>query len=165
MSTALLEPAIARAKEAGVVFRPQPDAERLDKLAAFVKAKLPEDFVAFYTRFDGAEDIAVADNTDLMSLEEILGACKLLRETWSEIDQVPNSEAGAGIAPVMWTDAWVPFASDGGGSYTCMDLAPDLAAGGRAGQVISYWNSEAEKKILSASFADWLATVEWTLDD
>jgi cell wall assembly regulator SMI1 len=165
MASELLDRAIARAVDARVVFRPQHKIERLEKLAAFAKAKLPDDFVAFYTQFDGAEGIGIADNCDLMSLEEILGACKLLCDVWSEIDQAPNPEADAGIAPVLWIDGWVPFASDGGGNYTCIDLAPDLVAGGHVGQVISYWNSDPEKKILSPSFADWLAAIEWTVDD
>jgi cell wall assembly regulator SMI1 len=163
MSPEIIETAIRRARNAGIELRPQSSPQGVAELAEAMRVKLPDDFVAFYTGYDGAQNPGVADNEDLLSLAEIWENWELLRGVWSELDQdSANREADPQVEPVMWSPAWVPFTHDGGGNYLCLDLAPNTAGGGQIGQVIRYWNSEPPRTRVAASFSDWLRSVAWT---
>lgn len=143
-----LEVAIARGVEAGVRFRPPASTAALAELERELGLVLPDDLRAFYALHDGAEGIGIAAYDDLLSVAEATAAWSLLRDVWSEI----------GAEPGMWSNAWLPITSDGGGSYNCVDLA---AAGSRP--VIRYEHADPVRTRVADSFATWLATVDWTI--
>jgi cell wall assembly regulator SMI1 len=162
VSSDVLKSAIARATRAGIVLRPPASGDALAKLEQLTKLRLPEDFRAFYSAHDGADGIGVANQEDLLSVSEIETSWQLLHDIWSPHKQDRGREVDAGMAQVLWHAAWIPFTHDGGGSYLCVDLAPDESAGGRVGQVIQLWHSDPSRQLVTKSFAHWLADVEWT---
>lgn len=143
-----LEVAIARGVQAGAQFRPPAPAEEVAALERQLGRKLPDDLHEFYELHDGADGIGVVDNEDLLSIAEAGNAWSLLRDVWRELDPQPG----------LWSDAWLPVTSDGGGSYLCVDLDA-----GRLGCVIRYWHADPDRPRVADSFTNWLATVEWTV--
>ncbi|MBA2539289.1 MAG: SMI1/KNR4 family protein, partial [Deltaproteobacteria bacterium] len=104
----------------------------------------------FYAAHDGADGVAVADGEDLLSIDEIGRSWTGLRAVWSEIgDRQPG----------LWSAAWLPITHDGSGSYLCADLAADGVP------VLRYWLGEPARPRIASSFADWLAQVEWTVEE
>lgn len=78
--------------------------------------------------------------------------------TWNNLledgdfdDRVARSTAG--IQPVWWDPAWIPFATNGGGDYLCIDLHP--AIGGTFGQVIEVLHDAPDRCLLAQTFGDW----------
>ena len=66
-----------------------------------------------------------------------------------------DPESGPGVAKDWWNENWVPFASNGGGDLLCFDFAP--AKGGRKCQVVKFLHDAPERRVISPSFATWLA--------
>jgi cell wall assembly regulator SMI1 len=60
-----------------------------------------------------------------------------------------------GVRCEWWHPGWLPVASNGGGDYLCVDLAP--AEGGVAGQVVHFSHESGERPRLASSFAELLA--------
>lgn len=58
-----------------------------------------------------------------------------------------------GIQSVWWSKSWIPFASNGGGDFLCLDMAPS-STGGR-GQVIEIFHDVAIRSLVAPSFKNW----------
>lgn len=144
-----LEAAIARGSRSGVEFRAPASLAAIAELERELGHALPADLRAFYALHDGATKIVVAAYQDLMSIAEARSEWTGLRRVWSELAAQPG----------LWSDTWFPITSDGGGGYVCIELAGD-----RAGTVIRYLHGDPARPRIAASFTQWLATVEWTLD-
>jgi cell wall assembly regulator SMI1 len=157
-----LDRAIARGKQAGIVFRPPASIATVADLARTIRVELPEEFAAFYARHDGAKGMGVAGNEDFLSIAEIGDRWQLLCEVWREIEPAParSRSTDAGIRDTGWCERWIPFTDSPSGDHLCLDLSPDT--GGTVGQVIRYWNGNPTRKLVASSFVDWLANVEWT---
>jgi len=54
----------------------------------------------------------------------------------------------------LWNRNWIPFASNGGGDFYCIDLAPTET--GVKGQIITMKHETGQHKRLAASLRDWL---------
>jgi cell wall assembly regulator SMI1 len=74
-----------------------------------------------------------------------------------------KSQASAEVSRDWWSPGWIPFASDGGGDFLCLDMAP--AAKGTVGQVISFRHDSGERRRLAVSFGDWLNALCSELQD
>jgi len=162
VTSSTIDLGLARAAKAGVVFRGPALPEGLLALEQIGGAPLPDDFVAFYARHDGAEGVGIAAYEDLLAVDEIAKSWRLLREVWSEIEHSPGGGMPGGIAPALWSPAWLPFTHDGGGSHLCIDVASDRGPKGRRGRVIRYWNGDPDRQVVAPSFAAWLSAVQWT---
>lgn len=57
------------------------------------------------------------------------------------------------IQPVWWSRSWIPFASNGGGDFLCLDMAP--ASSGRLGQVIKIFHDFPNRTLLAPDFDSW----------
>lgn len=57
------------------------------------------------------------------------------------------------IQPVWWSRSWIPFASNGGGDFLCLDMAP--ASSGRPGQVIEIFHDFPSRKLVATDFSCW----------
>jgi len=130
--------------------------------AAEMGIAFPAPLVEFYQRLDGAESGSVfpsPDEFDMafcpMPLQEVLvhwAGQKQLVEIGQFNDLTPRSAAG--IRDVWWDTGWIPFATNGGGDYLCVDTAPTTA--GQVGQVISHSHETGEHKRLSVSLGDYV---------
>ena len=90
-----------------------------------------------------------------MPLAEVVQDWKMMAElldggNFSDKEAKPDK----GIRKAWWSKGWVPFASDGGGNYYCIDLEP--AKGGVSGQVIVFKHDSGDRLLLSPSLAKWL---------
>ena len=64
-----------------------------------------------------------------------------------------KAKPGEGIQPVWWSRSWIPFASNGGGDFLCLDMAP--ASAGRPGQVIEVFHDFPGRKLVAPDFDSW----------
>jgi cell wall assembly regulator SMI1 len=143
-----LDAAIARGAREGVQFRGPASPAEIAELERRLEHRLPEDLHAFYSRHDGAIGIGVVSHEDLLSVANAKDEWANLCEVWRELDPQPG----------LWSDAWLPITSDGGGSFLCIDLADNTGA------VIRYLHADPNRPRIAKSFSKWLATVEWTVD-
>ncbi len=90
-----------------------------------------------------------------LALEQIIQVWdmqKELVEIGDFADLKPRSAEG--VANDWWNLRWIPFASNGGGDFYCIDMAP--TDGGTQGQVITHSHESGEHKILATSLAVYL---------
>lgn len=72
-----------------------------------------------------------------------------------------------------WHETWVPFLTNGAGSYLCWDPKGSFKKlGGVPGQILEFWNKDRDRNIWAPSFEGWLeAFVDsfdaglWTYDE
>jgi cell wall assembly regulator SMI1 len=131
----------------------------------------PDQLVELYTRLDGASSGAVfpsPDGYDMafipMPLDEVLvnwSGQKQLVEVGQFDDCIPQSAPE--IRSVWWDPGWIPFATNGGGDFLCVDNVPTAA--GQVGQVISHSHETGEHKLLSRSLADYLLDLANKLEE
>ena len=156
------------------------DPEMHGSLAKAAKAKdfsrletetgmtLPDEFKDCYKVHNGqgeeAEECLVPPldeyepGYELMSLEGCLDAWQMLKELLDD-GEFANNKANpeTGVEAQWWHPAWLPFATDGGGDYVCLDLAPTKQ--GKVGQVILFGHDSEHRPRLGPTFAEWFADV------
>ena len=133
---------------------------QLEKLQSRLGVKLPQQFITSYSIHDGQKQ-------DCDFIPDGYGTFYLLRardipkewKMWNQLldaGEFEQSEAtpDEGVAADWWNRRWIPFASNGGGDYLCIDLAP--AKGGKVGQVIKMRHDDSDRTLLAPSFAAWL---------
>jgi cell wall assembly regulator SMI1 len=132
-----------------------------------VGAKLPADFKMAYKIHDGQKFAEGNLVPPLEGNEEsyfLLSLKHLLEEwqTWKGLldagefkDQASGPDKG--IRSQWWHPGWIPFASNGGGDFLCIDLAPTEE--GVSGQVITMSHESAKRELLAGCFAEWLAAL------
>ena len=150
---------------------PAADRDMISATAAQLGIAFPDQLVEFYQRLDGANSGSVfpsPDDYDMafipMPLDEVLvnwSGQKQLVEVGQFDDCTPRSAAE--IRSVWWDPGWIPFATNGGGDFLCVDSVPTAA--GQIGQVISHSHETGEHRFLSRSLADYLQDLAKKLED
>ena len=74
-----------------------------------------------------------------------------------------KQKSAPGIRKEWWNIHWIPFASNGGGDYFCVDMSP--GENGTKGQVISTNHESGNHKLLAPSFREWLFALANGLED
>jgi cell wall assembly regulator SMI1 len=90
-----------------------------------------------------------------LALEQIVqewNMQKELLEMGDFADLEPQSSEG--IFNDWWNVGWIPFASNGGGDYYCVDMAPTDV--GTTGQIISHFHESGEHQVLAPSLGEYL---------
>ncbi len=151
------------------VFAPA-TSDAIAAAAARMGIAFPDQLVEFYQRLNGAESGTVLPSPDddpmaytPMPLPDVIAdwtGWKELVEVGQFNDCTPRSAAE--IQNVWWSTGWIPFATNGGGDFLCVDTAPTAA--GRPGQVISHSHETGEHRRLSPSLADYLHDLADALD-
>jgi cell wall assembly regulator SMI1 len=94
-------------------------------------------------------------NWRLLKLEQIAREWTLQEQLSADaVFEDDECEHKDPIQPVWWNAQWIPIGSNSSGDFICLDLNP--APGGNVGQVISYWHTDPDRKVLANSFRDWL---------
>lgn len=90
-----------------------------------------------------------------MPLSEVLAEWTSQKEL-VEMGQFDDCEpvSDQGIANVWWDRGWIPFASNGGGDFFCIDTAPTES--GVAGQVTSHSHESGRHYLLAMSLESYL---------
>lgn len=136
--------------------QPPADSVELQELTQRLGFALPQDFMSCLGVHNGQAGHAeyLFDRHAFLSIRHILMRWK----TWNDLledgdfdDRV--ARATAGVQPVWWDPAWIPFAANGGGDYLCIDLRP--ASGGTPGQVIEVLHDAPDRRLMAPTFADW----------
>jgi cell wall assembly regulator SMI1 len=134
-----------------------------------IGAELPADLRATLLRHDGQKDDADGlipeDFVEEWSGEFLLMPAAEIASDWAMWQKLTASgefadaetTPGKGVQPGWWNAGWVPFATDGGGDYLCVDSAP--AKGGVVGQVILMKHDGGGRPVLARSLAAFLLTV------
>lgn len=133
------------------------DERALGRLEETVGHRLPADFRALYGWKDGQPPNCFEsffENYMWMSSEAIVHACRELVRIRDD-DVFPHRD--------WWCDAWVPFLSNGGGDYLCLDFRGSF--GGTPCQVLEFWHDDDSRTIRHASFAKWIETVVVSLEE
>jgi cell wall assembly regulator SMI1 len=119
------------------------------------KMTLPDTFHQLYKWRNGqlvSSYVALQGNRRLLSLEEIASVKDML-----------DGMIGFDFEdPSYWRKAWVPFLSNGGGSYLCLDMSAE--DGGTAGQLIGFWKADVDRPIEHASLDTWLVDLVQTIE-
>lgn len=150
------------------LLQPAVSESQLQAAQEHFRGILPDEFIQFYREMNATdpngESAGIFPSTDEWDIMAFcpLALAEVIRE-WDaqkellEMGDFPatNSKSADGIQEVWWNIGWIPFASNGGGDYYCIDTAP--AAAGIQGQIISHSHETGEHKILAASLAEYLA--------
>lgn len=137
-------------------------------LEKLINKELPTVFKEFYAIHNGQKEshsrIGLIDSDELMSISSICFEWSSTKEFFEEVD-MPDIELPVheGIKNDWWNPLWIPITNDRSGNYICMDLDP--ATGGTYGQMITTWHDSNDKKIVSASFEDWVASYVQSLEN
>jgi cell wall assembly regulator SMI1 len=113
-----------------------------------------------YLAHNGSDDAGFFPKGDvgyvLLPLSELVSDWKMWKELLEGGEFEGEKARGSpGVRGDWWNVGWVPFASDCGGDYYCIDLAP--ARGGKKGQVIAMAHDSGARKLLAPSLREWLA--------
>jgi cell wall assembly regulator SMI1 len=131
------------------------DAELLAFEARF-SLTLPEAFKQLYGWRNGQDALcfdSFQTNRMLLSLDDVA-------ETKDMFDGMIGTDFDD---PRYWRRAWVPFLSNGGGSYLCLDLAAE--DGGKPGQLIAFWKSDEDRPIEFESMEAWLVELVTSMEN
>jgi cell wall assembly regulator SMI1 len=134
--------------------------EQLAKVEAKLGFALPRELRESYLIHDGSDDAGFFPTREvgyyLMPLAELEADWNMMKELLEAGDLEDGKAKGdPGVRGEWWNVGWIPFASDGGGDYWCIDLAP--AKGGKKGQVIAHAHDAGKRKLLAPSLRQWLA--------
>ena len=130
----------------------------VDEFAEFVGTDLPVDFVALYRWCDGQSDPAptLFPNMRMLPLDDVrqvMESMAAMQDAGDFDDDLTHAEFPQ--LKTGWTNpAWVPFAGNDSGDYTCLDLDPGPA--GSRGQVFFRWHDDVGWPIEAKSLTVWL---------
>jgi cell wall assembly regulator SMI1 len=127
----------------------------LDAFEAKFSLKLPEAFRALYRWRNGQPNRrseSLQENRMFSALEDIADTKEMLDDMIGTDFEDPST----------WRRGWVPFLSNGGGSYLCVDI--DAEGGGQPGQLIAFWKGDEDRPVEHASVEAWLADLVASMD-
>ena len=143
-------------------------------VAAFEKKtglKLPAAVAASFRRHDGGDEgtgLFPALEKDEMAYSPM--PLSRAASEWRSCSRFARSypaeaqfDVDRGVRAEYWNPGWVPVATNGGGDYLCVDLAP--APGGKAGQVIEWRHETDERRRVAPSWEKYLQDLADGLED
>jgi cell wall assembly regulator SMI1 len=127
---------------------------------------LPEEVKQFYRIHNGVDDVGLFPSSD-PSDEMAFGPIPLEQvrpdwESWKRLVEIGqfadlSAKPAAGIRADWWNCGWIPIASNGGGDFQCIDMAPTET--GSSGQVISMWHENGRRELIAPSLSDYLRLI------
>ncbi|BDD79615.1 hypothetical protein [Burkholderia phage FLC9] len=141
----------------------QNDAE-LKKFIALVKEEsgreFPKELIELWKLTDGFESSwqkpGMFDHADFLSVhwayDAYLSNLSMMDDDWAD----SSSDVGQGIQGKRWWEPWwIPFTGHGNGDALCVDIHP--GAGGKPGQVISWYHDSDDRMVKAPSVAAFFA--------
>lgn len=132
------------------------DDAAVDDLQARLGLRLPEDFIACLRVHNGQKGQAAP----LFDTYAFLPARRILMSwtSWNELQGGGDFDGREGraagpVRPLWWSPGWVPFASNGGGDYLCLDMDPPPQ--GQRGQIIRVFHDVADRIVIASGFGTW----------
>ncbi|SEF29716.1 Cell wall assembly regulator SMI1 [Variovorax sp. NFACC28] len=130
------------------LLQPGVDDGALDAFEAKFSLKLPEAFRALYRWRNGQPN----SSFDSLQGNRMFSALEDIADTKEMLDDMIGFDFED---PATWRRGWVPFLSNGGGSYLCVDI--DTQGGGQPGQLVGFWKADEDRPVEHASVEAWLA--------
>ena len=121
-----------------------------EEIAAFEKVlgtALPAGMRALYRWHNGGKG-ALIGNRVLMPLAEITSTRQLMNKAVDD---------GAFKTTNWYRKTWVPFLSNRAGDHVCWD--PRGSFSGSPGQVLEFWHTDHDRKVLAPTFDAWLTAL------
>ena len=144
--------------EADFKFNPPANLKEVSQWEEALSQKLTAELLKLYELGNGqAEDGQSFING--FTLMTILDAAS----QWQRIDtkiakiKIPETAKGA-VKKEIWNKKWIPFASDPGGNFLCVDFSP--ADGGYAGQVIAVYFEAGIREVIAPSVKEYFSKAE-----
>jgi cell wall assembly regulator SMI1 len=145
----------------------------IDETERLLGITLPEDVKQFYRVHNCTDDLGLFPSSDPSGWDNMAFSplpLEQVRSDWEdwkglvEIGQFADLSAkpAAGIRADWWNCGWIPIASNGGGDFQCIDMAPTET--GRSGQVISMWHENGRRELIASSLADYLRVIADALE-
>jgi cell wall assembly regulator SMI1 len=104
----------------------------------------PDSFRVLYQWRNGQQDDqSFRGNQYWMSSAEVTSSKELM-----------DSMIGYDFEPGWWDRNWIPFLHNGGGSHLCVDVVG--IDSGTAGQLVEFWNRDADRPVVAPSLEHWL---------
>jgi cell wall assembly regulator SMI1 len=133
------------------------DEEDFENLEELINKKLPEEFKAFYSIYNGQDSTSegIIDTEELLSTERIMDEWQVWKDLYDKgVFDESTVEADVEVKEKWWHPAWIPLTYDGSGNHYCLDLSPDEK--GKKGQIIRIWHDSPEREFIAPSFAEWM---------
>jgi cell wall assembly regulator SMI1 len=130
----------------------------VEEAARQLGVALPEPLQASLIRHDGMDAERLVDLWRLLSLAEIVEEHRGLVHLLDAGEFAAcSTEHDKKVLDGWFRRGWIPFAADGFGNLLCVDTEPGPR--GKPGQVIEYWQDDAERAAVSASLLAWMRKV------
>lgn len=139
--------------------------EEISGLERHVGCALPESAKKFLSTHNGQKGFGLMFGQEFLSIAGI-------RQQWDNWRSIDEEEMNADCAEFMQSEpagtiramycnkSWIPFTHDAGGNHIGLDFDPDTL--GKSGQVIAFGRDEDTKRIIAATFDEFLAVfVSW----
>lgn len=134
--------------------------ETFEPIESIMGIEIPNEFKEFYKIHNG-QDAESEDRLfgleELYSVERMIEERNKLKEKFyaGEFDEF-DSEPDNAIRGEWYNPYWLPITGDGNGNHYCIDFAPSRE--GQLGQIIRFLYSNPKRKLIAASFRQWLET-------
>lgn len=143
--------------------RPGASDADIKKAERALSCKLPADMADSYRVHDGKRGAVgrLFDQWELMQLAHVVKSWKTLKGVADEgtFEKAAEAFMGTSVAPQIkpewWNPKWIPVASNSSGDFLCVDLDP--ARGGKSGQIISYFHTDAKRELVAKDFKSFLS--------
>jgi cell wall assembly regulator SMI1 len=129
-------------------------AEELADAGATLGVNLPKDLCESYKIYNGNNERWLFENRMIMSLSEVKREWQILTEL--RFDGRTAKPKGP-LRRQWWSRKWIPFASNGGGDFFCLDLDPPEA--GKLGQVFVFDHEVGPTHVIAASLQSLLSAL------
>ncbi len=136
-------------------------ASDIAKAEKAIGQPLPAELRELYLLHNGGEESDLFPSSEPgdmgYSLIPLRALASTYRSAMKDADGKRSCDVAKGVQAVEWCEGWIPFASNGGGDFQCVDLSP--GTGGSVGQVIEVLHETGERRRLASSLTERLASM------
>jgi cell wall assembly regulator SMI1 len=136
------------------------DARTLERVENQLGTRLPELVRAMYLLHDGIGMPAfrnkMACASYFLCLDDALKGWQLLTEALraGHLDGIAVEHTKGPVRAQCWNALWFPITADSAGNHYCLDMDP--TAGGKRGQIISFWHDDLSREVDAGDLATFL---------
>lgn len=145
------------APEVAKTLNPPASDDALTGIEQALKITLTDAERAYFKQHDGQDTFGPPIAGDWL----LLPAAAIPKEWQTTLPAGQDAAAdatvkpGKGVAKRWFHEAWMPWATDGGGNFLCVDHAP--AEGGTEGQIVRFSSGDEQRPVVAAGIDAWLA--------
>ena len=144
--------------EADFKFNPPANLKEVSQWEQVLNQPLPAELLELYKIGNGqAEDgQSIVKGFTLMKIVNAARQWQVVENKIAKI-KIPDSVKGP-VKKDIWNNKWIPFATDPGGNFLCLDLDPDK--GGHAGQVIAVYFEAGIREVVAPGVKEYFSSSE-----